>query len=171
MAYEYINAEVQRIIKKYLTRDPYNVLKRSGAIIKYSDKYNNLKGYYFHSLRSDFVVLNSKLPREEKRIVAAHELAHFILHKEMAKAGPIRDSAMFIVKTKHEYEANLFCAELLLSDDDVEDAKKNTQGDFFNMSRSLSVMPELLLFKLHSMNGRGYDFRLPLSLDSTFLKN
>lgn len=170
MAYEFINAEVRKIIKRYATRDPFHVLKRSGAIIKYSDKYNQLKGYYFHSLRSDFIVLNSKLPKEEKRIVAAHELAHFVLHKEMAKNGPIRDSAMFIVKTKHEYEANLFCAELLLSDDDVEDAKKNTGGDFFNMSRSLSVMPELLLFKLHSMNSRGYSFSLPLSLDSTFLK-
>ncbi len=170
MAYEYINAEVKRIIKKYATRDPFHVLKRSGAIIKYSDRYNNLKGYYFHSLRSDFIVLNARLPREEKRIVAAHELAHFILHKEMAKAGPIRDSAMFIVNTRHEYEANLFCAELLLSDEDIRDAEKNTDGDFFNMSRSLSVMPELLLFKLHSMNRRGYDFKLPLSLDSTFLK-
>lgn len=171
MAYEYINAEVEKIIKKYSTRDPFNVLKQAGAILKYSDKYNNLKGYYFHSLRSDFIVVSSKLPREEKRIVAAHELAHFILHKEIAKDMPIRDSAMFIVKTKHEYEANLFCAELLLSDDDVIEAKKNTKGDFFNMSRCLNVMPELLLFKLHSMNGRGYDFRLPLSLDSTFLKN
>lgn len=154
-----------------MTRDPFKLLRKSGAIIKYSDKYNNLKGYYFHSKRSDFVVLNAKMPREEKRIVAAHEFGHFILHKEMAKNGPIRDSAMFVVKSKHEYEANIFSAELLLSDDDVADARENTGGDFFNMSHSLSVMPELLLFKLHSMNGRGYNFNLPLSLDSTFLKN
>ncbi|MDD4774112.1 MAG: ImmA/IrrE family metallo-endopeptidase [Eubacteriales bacterium] len=171
MAYEYINAEIKKITKRYMTRDPFELLKRSGAIIKYSDKYNHLKGYYFHSQRSHFVVLNAKMPREEKRIVAAHEFGHFTLHKELAKYGPIRDSAMFVVKSKHEYEANLFSAELLLSDGDVSDARKNTGGDFFNMSRSLSVMPELLLFKLHSMNGRGYKFNLPLSLDSAFLKN
>lgn len=171
MAFKYINDEVLKIIKKYSTRDPFKILKMAGAILKYSDKYNNLKGYYFHSLRSDFIVVSSKLPYEEKRIVAAHELAHFILHKEIAKYAPIQDSAMFIVKTRHEYEANIFCAELLLPDENVMEVKKDTGGDFFNMSRCLDVMPELLLFKLHSMNARGYKFCLPLSLDSTFLKN
>ena len=47
---------------------------------------------------------------------------------------------------------------------------RGTDGDFFTMSKTLGVMPELLLFKLHGMNERGGRFNLPLSLNSGFLK-
>lgn len=170
MSYQYIKDEVERVADRYGTRDPVALIKQSGAVLKLSDKYISLKGYYFHSLRSDFIVVNSKLPRAEKRIVAAHEFAHFVLHREQAKDAPIHDTMMFSVNSRMEYEANLFCAELLLTDDEVNSAARNTGGDFFGMGKSLGVMPELLLFKLHGMNERGGRFNLPLSLNSGFLK-
>lgn len=170
MFYRYIIDEVERVAGKYGTRDPVALIRGCGAILRYSDRYKSLKGYYFHSLRSDFIVVNSKLPRAEKRIVAAHEFAHFILHREQAKNGPIHDTIMFAVNSRMEYEANLFCAELLLTDSEVNAAARETEGDFFTISRWLGVMPELLLFKLHGMNERGSRFVLPLSLNSGFLK-
>lgn len=170
LAYRYIKDEVERVASKYGTRDPVALIRECGAILKYSDRYVSLKGYYFHSARSNFIVINAKLPRAEKRIVAAHELAHFILHREQAKHGPIHDTMMFSVSSRMEYEANLFCAELLLDDGEVMDAARETEGDFFTMSKTLGVMPELLLFKLHGMNERGSRFVLPLSLNSGFLK-
>jgi len=142
----------------------------SGIILKYSNKYRSLKGFYFNINRCDFIVVNTKLSKEEKRIVIAHEFAHFILHKSLAKGVPIHDTAMFTVRQRHEYEANLFCAELLISDEDVIFAAESSEDDFYNMARILSVMPELLLFKLYGMIERGYNYQLPLSLDSAFLK-
>ena len=170
MAYRYIKSEVERVAERYGTRDPVALIRGNGVILKYSDRYVSLKGYYFHSVRSDFIVINSKLPREEKRIVAAHEFAHFVLHSEQARQGTIHDTMMFSVSSRMEYEANLFCAELLLPDGEIMAAAQETEGDFFTMSRALGVMPELLLFKLHGMNERGSRFVLPLSLNSGFLK-
>lgn len=170
MAYRYIKDEVERVAERFGTRDPVALIRECGAILKYSDRYLSLKGYYFHSLRSDFIVINSKLPRAEKRIVAAHEFAHYVLHREQAKNAPIHDTMMFSVSSRMEYEANLFCSELLLTDDEVDAAASETEGDFFTMSKALGVMPELLLFKLHGMNERGGNFVLPLSLNSGFLK-
>lgn len=170
MSYQYIKDEVERISGKYGTRDPVALIHQSGAVLKLSDKYVSLKGYYFHSLRSDYIVVNAKLPRAERRIVAAHEFAHFILHREQAKDAPIHDTMMFSVNSRMEYEANLFCAELLLTDGEVMSNARGTDGDFFTMSKTLGVMPELLLFKLHGMNERGGRFNLPLSLNSGFLK-
>jgi len=170
LAYRYIKNEVERVAEKCGTRDPVALIRESGVILRYSDRYIVLKGYYFHSARSHFIVINSKLPREEKRIVAAHEFAHFMLHREQARHGPIHDTMMFSVSSRMEYEADLFCAELLLTDDEVWAAANDVEGDFFAMSKALGVMPELLLFKLHGMNERGGRFVLPLSLNSGFLK-
>ncbi|MFA6948508.1 MAG: ImmA/IrrE family metallo-endopeptidase [Eubacteriales bacterium] len=166
----YIFDAACKLVRKYGTRDPLRIIKESGAILKYSDRYEKLKGYYFNSLRSHYIVINSKLPPDERRIVAAHELGHYVLHRELAREAPISDSAMFTVARRHEYEANIFCAELLLDDDDVCSAAKDTDGDFFAVSSRLRVLPELLLFKMYSMNSRGWHFRLPFSLDSAFLK-
>lgn len=170
MSYQYIKDEVEKITGKYGTRDPVALIRQSGAVMKLSDRYTSLKGYYFHSLRSDFIVINAKLPRAERRIVAAHEFAHFVLHREQAKTAPIHDTMLFSVNSRMEYEANLFCAELLLTDGEVSSAARDTGGDFFTMGKTLGVMPELLLFKLHGMNERGGSYKLPLSLNSGFLK-
>ncbi len=170
MSYQYIKDEVERVADKYGTRDPVALIRQSGATLKLSDRYTTLKGYFFHSLRSNFIVVNSKLPRAERRIVAAHEFAHFMLHREQAKTAPIHDTMMFSVNSRMEYEANLFCAELLITDGEVMEAARDTGGDFFGMGKTLGVMPELLLFKLHGMNERGGRFNLPLSLNSGFLK-
>lgn len=170
MSYKYIYNEVERVVLRYGTRDLMSLIKLSGIILRYSSKYSSLKGYYFHVNRCDFIIVNSKLPKQEKRIVIAHEFAHFVLHKELAKDAPIHDLAMFTVRYRPEYEANLFCAELLLTDDDVLFAAKETEDDFYAMASTLSVMPELLLFKLYGMIERGYEYKLPIALDSAFLK-
>lgn len=166
----YISDAAFKLAKKYDSRYPFKIIKRSGIILKFSDRYEHLKGYYFNSLRSHYIVINAKLPREEQRIVAAHEIGHYVLHRELAREAPISDSSMFTVARRHEYEANIFCAELLLEDDEVCEAAKETDGDFFAGSSRLRVLPELLLFKMYSMNSRGWHFKLPFSLDSAFLK-
>ncbi len=168
---KYICDTVSRIVLRYMTRDPYNLIKSSGIILKYSDKYVKLKGYYFNTNRCDFIIINSLLDSEEMKIIAAHELGHFYLHREEARNAAIGDSSLFSSSSKKEYEANTFCAELLLSDEKVLSVTSSCDGDFFKMASLLRVMPELALFKLHSMNSRGYNFSLPFSPSSSFLKS
>lgn len=73
-------------------------------------------------------------------------------------------------KDKTEYEANLFAAELLLSDNEVAELAQMEQSDYFSMAKILYVSPELLSFKLFSMAKRGYQFIVPSNIDSGFLR-
>ena len=73
-------------------------------------------------------------------------------------------------KDTTEREANTFAADLLLSDDDIEAQLRTEEAaDLYTMAKRLEVMPELLVFKLHSMIQRGYKLSLPMELQSNFL--
>ena len=68
-------------------------------------------------------------------------------------------------------EANLFAANLLLSDTDIEKMSQNEDMDYFQMCQSLYLSPELVSFKLFSLTKRGHAYNMPLNLNSKFLGN
>lgn len=82
MTNEFISSEARRVRKKYHSSDPFEILKAMHVVIVYSDSYrrDGLKGFCTVFNRTIYVVINAKLSREEKRVVAAHELGHIILH-------------------------------------------------------------------------------------------
>jgi len=63
---------------------------------------------------SILVNANHSLPR--KRFTIAHEIAHFILHRNRLESGDLIDDAMYRsgVTAKEETEANRFAADLLM---------------------------------------------------------
>ena len=66
-------------------------------------------------------------------------------------------------------EANLFAADLLLSDTDIEEMSQNEDMDYFQLCQNLYVSPELVSFKLFSLTKRGHVYNMPLNLNSKFL--
>ena len=68
-------------------------------------------------------------------------------------------------------EANLFAANLLLSDTDIEEMSQNEDMDYFQICQSLYVSPKLVSFKLFSLTKRGHAYNMPLNLNSKFLGN
>ena len=71
------------------------------------------------SCQTIYVMLSSFLLEEEKRIVAAHELGHVILHRTQLKMAPMSDNRLYNMINETEYQANLFAADLLIEDQDV----------------------------------------------------
>ncbi|MEF9970856.1 MAG: ImmA/IrrE family metallo-endopeptidase [Oscillospiraceae bacterium] len=166
-----IFGEVKKLQKKFNTRDPFELLDCLGVVQKTSFAYpkNGLKGYCYFSKRSTFAVLNGNLSPEEIRIVAAHEAAHAVLHKDLLKLAPLRDFCLYDMKNRREYDANLFAADFLISDESVEELSANEEMDYFRMCAELCISPDLMAFKLFSMIRRGYNYRLPQGLNSGFL--
>ena len=76
---------------------------------------------------------------------------------------------LYDMRDNTEYEANLFAADLLLEDQDIEDLSHNEEMDYFSLCSSLYSTPELMSFKLFSLIRRGHAYRMPLDLDSKFL--
>lgn len=63
-----------------------------------------------------FIFINENLSYEEKQIIIAHEMGHFLLHKKYLKDLLIlRDYSLFSKQEREmEKEANLFSAHLLI---------------------------------------------------------
>ena len=80
MGMSYIYNEVEHLVKKYKSRNPFDILSAMNVVVKESGSYQKLKGYCFSANRTVYVVINETLHPAEKLIVAAHELAHIILH-------------------------------------------------------------------------------------------
>ena len=109
------------------------------------------------------------LSPQERKIVAAHELGHILLHSDKLKAAAHHEMNIYDMGDKTEYQANLFAADLLIDDEDVEDLARSEEMDYFTMAQYLSTNPQLLAFKLFSMARRGYHYNVPITPKSDFL--
>lgn len=105
---------------------------------------------------------------EKKRIVAAHELVHILLHRRQLKMAPMKDSVLYDMTSQTEYEANMFAADLLIDDEDIHTLSQEDM-DYFNMCKCLYTTPDVMNFKLFSLIRRGHAYDLPMGLDSKFL--
>jgi Zn-dependent peptidase ImmA (M78 family) len=170
----FVYTEVERVLKKYRTRDPYALLDAIGAVTVFSDEYdhNGLKGFCAIMNRTMYAVVNDKLCDEEKRVVAGHEAFHLILHKNEIKASPVKliqDFDIYNGSGRYEREANAALADFLVSDEDVMDIITDEGKDFINAASELYLPPPLFAFKLYNMAFRGYELRNPMDIDSGFL--
>ena len=173
MRNDYIFEQVNKLIEKCHTCDPFELLDTMGIIVVFSRKYSadGLKGYCLLANRTIYVVINDFLCEAEQRVVAMHELGHIILHRHILQVAPMRDFELYGMKDRAEYEANLFAADSLIPDSEVEDLAKDECMDYFSMCRTLCVSPELMSFKLYSLIHRGYNYKLPQNVNSGFLKS
>lgn len=167
----YIFEKVNQIMWKYDTRDPFELLDALGVVVKLSESYGaeGLKGYCYFSKRTIFVVVNSCLSDIEQRIVAMHEAAHVILHRDLIKVAPMKDFVIYDMTSRAEYEANLFAADYLISDEEVAELVESGDLDYFQMCSSLCIPAAFMAFKLFSLIQRGYNYNMPQNLDSGFL--
>lgn len=166
----YIFQSVEKLVRRYQTRDPFELLDALNVVVRETDQYQHLKGYCFLSCKTYYVIISDFLSEEEKRIVAAHELGHIILHKRQLQVAPMKDSVLYDMRDNTEYEANLFAADLLLPDEDVAHTSKNEDLNYFGMCSTLYTTPELMSFKLYSLIRRGNSqYNMPMAIDSKFL--
>ncbi len=165
--------QARRCRTRFGTSDPYQLLDAVGAVLVFSDAYppDGLRGYCTVLNRISYVVINRRQPEEEQRVVAAHEAGHLILHREQLRSGAaMQDFDVYNVKSRLERQANFFAADFLIDDDEVLDLMHSGDADFFDVARSLRIPAPFFAFKLYSMVDRGYAMRMPVDLDSTFLK-
>ena len=165
----YIYDETQKLIRKYKTRDPFKIIDDMHIIVGETSSFQKLKGFCFMSCKTIYVQISSFLSEEEKQIVAAHELGHIILHRTQLKMAPMKDDTLYNMQDNTEYQANLFAADLLLSDADIADMAHNEDLDYFSLCSTLNSTPELMSFKLYSLTKRGQAYHMPMEIQSNFL--
>ena len=165
---EYIQNVANKLIKKYDTRDPFQLCQAIGVEVFYADL-GSLKGMYKYLKKNRFAVINENLDPFTKTLVCAHELGHDILHQNLARKVCLQEFILYDMKSRPEYEANLFASEILLPDDIILNLARDGY-DIEQISKELCTDINLIALKVSTMNTRGYRFNNTIDAKCNFLK-
>ncbi|MCL2019532.1 MAG: ImmA/IrrE family metallo-endopeptidase [Oscillospiraceae bacterium] len=165
---EYIHKAAKSLLDRCKTREPFKIARELGINVWWRNDFVKLKGMYKVIERNRFIFVNSKLDEYERRLIIAHELGHDALHREIAKNGAMQELAFYDMKSRPEYEANVFAADILLDDDEVIELAEGGY-DERQIASWLCVDINLLMIKMNEMNKRGYKFNISHTPRGNFL--
>lgn len=164
-----IYGEVEKLTKKFKTRNPYELADSLGIVIMRRDL-AQLKGFYTVENKTRYIVINERLDDLFQHLVCSHELGHDCLHRHFAQYDSLRDYGLFDLNGKIEREANLFSADLMIPDEDIILLARWEHRTFEQIARMLHVPEAIVRFKAYSVSKRGYDVHTPELAESDFLK-
>jgi len=165
---EYIQEEARRLVRRHGTRDPFVIAKELGIHVIFDYDFKALKGMYKVIQRSRFIFINGNMNSRDKKTVCAHELGHDRFHQHFAKSGVLQEFMLYDMRTRPEYEANIFASELLIDDNEILALVKE-EPDICYIARELGEDINLVLIKIDELRKRGYDLRVPYRPQSDFL--
>lgn len=137
-----IKEKVQHTVKKYNTRNPYELAERMGIII-HRCELGKIRGYYYYAYRIKQIFLNCNLSKEQENFVLAHEIGHSVLHP--TANTPFLKESTFLSVDKMELEANKFAMELLLPDAELHQYQDLTLDQLSRMLGYNKFLIELRL--------------------------
>ena len=76
-----IQRKVRYLVRKFNTRNPYEIAEAIGARI-YSGDLGDVAGFYQYVKRHRCIYINSAVDDHMAKIVMAHELGHAVLHRK-----------------------------------------------------------------------------------------
>ena len=145
-----IKDDVVYLVNKYKTRNPFELADALGIIVVKNPLKGGLNGCYHEKFGFQFIYVNSDLPEEKQLMVTAHELGHARLHR--GQNILFLNNNTFTAKGKFERQANLYAAELLISDDCFSDYEHIDNCTLKNISQYACVSYELVDFKVNYLN-------------------
>lgn len=170
MYVDYICDKAHRLIKNSQTRDPFTIAEDSGIMLIFDSNLDKMKGMYTVIKRNRIIIINNNMSENMQRIVCAHELGHDALHREWAKQGVLKEFMLYDMRTRPEYEANAFAAEILIDDTEVEELISYGY-DMQQIAMELNTDINLVGIKLSNMNWKGADYKVPIAPQGDFLKD
>ena len=166
---EYIKNEALSLIKRFDTRDPFSIAKKLGITVLFDNGFKLLKGMYMVIRRNRFIVITTNISSRDQRLVCAHELGHDQFHRELAKCAALQEFMLYDMRSRPEYEANIFASELLIDDEKILPIME-IDNDICHISGELGEDMNLVLLKVDELHKQGYDFRVPYRPKADFLK-
>lgn len=114
---EVIKNEVNRLVKKHGTNDPFKIATGENIIILY-ESLGGINGYYNKYARQKFIHINENLDEQGKIVTCSHELGHADIHPN--SNTPFFRKSSFYSINKLEKQANYFSAELLIDENRID---------------------------------------------------
>ncbi|WP_270471659.1 ImmA/IrrE family metallo-endopeptidase [Hungatella hathewayi] len=141
---------VQKVIRKYKTRSPYELTSSMGVIL-HREELGGILGYYYKVFRIKHIVLNSDLEymSPEEKYVLSHELGHSVVHPDANT--PFLRANTYLSVDRMEIEANKFAMQLLISDDDIREYAIEQQYTIDMLARMWGYEKKLIELRLKEM--------------------
>lgn len=124
---EEVEPSHRRILDKYLAEYPVKVgqlAREIGVKIKVSSLPPGVSGQIKKEEDGYTIRVNRHETRERQRFTIGHELAHFLLHRQMIDSSPdgITDNVLYRsgAPERIEYEANRLAADIVMPRDLIE---------------------------------------------------
>lgn len=137
-----IKAMVSKLVRKYKTRDPFEMIKGMNVILVFYPL-DGVRGFYQYFQRNNIIYIDENLSEHDKMFVLAHELGHMVLHK---KSNAIfMDTRTQFKTSRYETEANKFAMELLISNDSLSEYRDYTTEQ---LSRAFGYRQEFIELRI-----------------------
>ncbi|MBQ8135653.1 MAG: ImmA/IrrE family metallo-endopeptidase [Clostridia bacterium] len=156
------------LINQYDTRDPFELADCLGIEIILSDALKKVKGFYTIYDNIRFITISNYLNHQIQCLVCAHESGHDQLHSNLLQ-GAFAEFSLYQTQNRAEYEANLFAANILISDEDFF----NLAYDGYTRSQIAAFLktdPNIVSFKAQLLKSTGYPSINEQEILSTFLQ-
>lgn len=157
------------LVRRFGTRDPFQIAKELGISVLLCEDFGSLKGMYRVIKRNRFIFLNKDLGDRMLRIVCAHELGHDQLHWKLAQANSLHEFMLYDMTTRPEYEANIVAAEILIDNEELLDYIYTYRYSAEQIARAMDTDINLVALKIAHLAELGYDLR-PVNHRSDFLR-
>lgn len=142
---DYIRNEIDYLVKKYKTRDPFELCSALGIECNIMELHPEINGIYQYERKNQFIYINSNLETIPRIITCSHELGHARLDKNV-NCTFIKNHTLYNMN-KIERPANLFAAHLMIPDESlVFDGQTISE-----LAAELNVPVELVKLKLDGM--------------------
>lgn len=139
--------KVNQLVRKFQTNNPFELASYKDIIILHQDL-GSVLGYFIIYKRIPVININESLSDEMQRVVCAHELGHAVLHPKIST--PFMKKHTLFSVDKIEREANLFAAELLISDNSLQECIYN-QMSSLEIAALHCVPKELVELKIKGL--------------------
>ena len=158
----------EKLIRKYGTRDPFQIAEALGYRIRYIDT-RRQKGFCVEMMKQYFIFIKADMSTQMQRMCCAHELAHILFHRDYLKsADNMLNMELFDMRNRTEYEANLFASALLIDDGELAECLREGM-DIVSVASCLDVNVNLVALKLAALQKSGLPVNIPFTPDRRFL--
>lgn len=138
------------LIERYKTNDPFVLSDYLKFHVFFKPLHPDIMGFYKYYKKNKYICISSQIERHEQVATCAHELFHAMKHEKLNT--PYLRKNTFLSVEKYERQANLFAAELLISDDFFKLLAEEFQ-DFKKMSIAAGIPEEYFYLKYKKNKG------------------
>ena len=153
------NVVGDKLVKRFHTRNPFEIAEALNIHVLFRDDFGPLKGMYRVIKRNRFIFINQDLDEPMQLLVCAHELGHDQLHRKLGAADGLHEFSFYDMTARPEYEANIVAADILLDSDEVLEYIYTFGYTLEQIASAMYTSPHLVALKIKSLNHKGYSIR------------